>query len=153
MKAVIIDTFNGEGYSEPTIKVSQLRNSVETLNIINEMRLTYCENKYAESEMKGDNEGDVILFLDAEEDSGSIHIMDLPTPEFYIIQIKPQINEVKFWLKMPTMETALETLSEFIVNSNDFGFDEDDVEDYDGEDFFGSHAEDGEFYYFKIVQG
>lgn len=155
MKTLIVDTFNGEGYSNPTIKVSHLRNSTETLEIIDDMRMTYCQEEYVEEEIDGDNKGDVILCLNAEEDQGSIHIMDLPDSQFYIVQVRPQINEVKFFVKMPTKEKALETLKEYVIYDDKYGFDEDDVEDYDGEDFFGSHANnlDCEYYHFEIVQG
>ncbi len=154
MKALIVDTFNGEGYSEPTIKVSNVRNSVEALEIIDDMRLSYGDD-FIEKEIDGDNKGDVILTLDDGEDQGAIHIMDLPTSEFYILKIDPQVNDVKFYAKMPTMEKALETLKDIIEDESTYGWDECDVEDYDGEDFFGSHADnlDCNFYYFKIVQG
>lgn len=152
MKTLIVDTFNGEGYSEPDIQVSNLRNSTETLEIVDQMRLSYGD-EYIESQTEGDNKGDVILNIDNGEDQGSIHIMDIPTPEFYIVQIRPQINEVKFWVKMPTMEKALETLEEHIVNDTSFGWDEDELEEYEtGQDFFSAHGQE-EFYYFKIVQG
>ncbi len=154
MKALIVDTFNGEGYSGPTIKVSNVRNSVEALDIIDDMRLSYGDD-FIEKEIDGDNKGDVILTLDDGEDQGSIHIMDLPTSEFYIIQVRPQINEVKFFVKMPTMKKALEVLKEYVVYDDKYGFDEDDIEDYDGEANFGSHADnlDCEYYHFEIVQG
>ncbi len=154
MKALIVDTFNGEGYSEPTIKVSNVRSSVEALEIIDDMRLSYGDD-FIEKEIDGDNKGDVILTLDDGEDQGAIHIMDLPTSEFYILKIDPQVNDVKFYAKMPTMEKALETLKDIIEDESTYGWDECDVEDYDGEDFFGSHADnlDCNFYYFKIVQG
>ena len=151
MKVLLVDTFNGEGYSDPMVKVSNIRNSVETLEIIDDMRLSYGDD-FIEKQIDGDNKGDVILALDDGEDEGSIHIMDLPTSEFYVVQVRPQINEVKFWVKMPTMETALSTLKKYIVNDETFEWDEDDIEDYDGEDHFGSHGKE-EFLYFKIVQG
>ena len=154
MKVLLVDTFNGEGYSEPTIKVSSIRNSVEALEIIDDMRLSYGDN-FIEEQIEGDNKGDVVLTFDDGEDQGAIHIMDLPTSEFYIVKIDPQVNDVKFYAKMPTMETALETLKDIVEDDATYGWDECDVEDYDGEDFFGSHSDnlDCNFYYFKIVKG
>lgn len=153
MKALIVDTFNGEGYSEPTIKVSQERSSSETLRITQEMINSYGDEFTQENKI-GEN-GDVFITFDDGEDQGSIHIMDLPTSEFYIIQVRPQINEVKFFVKMPTMKKALEVLKEYVVYDDKYGFDEDDIEDYDGEANFGSHADnlDCEYYHFEIVQG
>ena len=150
MKAVIIETFNGEGYSEPEFKVVENRASTQTIKLIEDLRSPYLE--FVEDQIDGHNKGDVILTYDNDEDQGSIHVMDLPTNEFYIVQVRPQVNEVKFWVKMPTMETALSTLKEHIVNDETFEWDEDDVEDYDGEDYFGSHGKE-EFLYFKIVEG
>ena len=150
MKTIIVETFNGEGYSEPVFRMTPQRNHIKTIEAIEEARLTFGDD-YLEEQVNGDREGDVILTYDNEEDQGSIHIMDLPTNEFYIVKVSPQVNEVKFYSKMPTMETALETLKD-IVHDKDFSFDEYEIEEYDGEDFFGSHGED-EFLYFKIVQG
>tara|TARA_R110000765_G_scaffold76456_1_gene149797 strand:- start:428 stop:880 length:453 start_codon:yes stop_codon:yes gene_type:complete len=150
MKAVIVETFNGEGYSEPEFKVVENRASTQTIKLIEDLRSPYRE--FVENQIDGHNKGDVILTYDNDEDQGSIHVMDLPDSQFYIIQVRPQVNEVKFWVKMPTMETALSTLKEHIVNDETFEWDEDDVEDYDGEDYFGSHGKE-EFLYFKIVEG
>lgn len=154
MKVLIVDTFNGDGYSEPTVKVSNERSSSETLSITQEMRNSYGD-EFTETALDGERKGDVILSFDDGEDQGAIHIMDLPTPEFYIVKIDPQVNKVKFYAKMPTMETALETLKDVVEDDATYGWDECDVEDYDGEDFFGSHADnlDCNFYYFKIVKG
>ena len=150
MKTLLVDTFNGEGYSEPTIEVVAERNNVDFMHSIEDMRSSYSPD-FLEKQIDGDKKGDVILTYDNDEDQGSIHIMDIPTPEFYIVQVKPQINEVSFYVKMPTIETALSTLQD-IVNNEELCFDEDDIEEYDGEDFFGSHGKE-EFLYFKIVQG
>ena len=154
MKVLLVDAFNGEGYSEPDIKVSNLRNSIETLKIIEDMILSYGDG-FVEKEMDGHYKDAVILSFDDGEDAGSIHIIDIPTNEFYVVQVQPQTNEVKFYVKMPTREKALEVFKEYLVYDDKYGFEEDDVENYDGEDFFGSHANnlDCEYYYFKIVQG
>lgn len=152
MKAVVVDVFNGEGYSEPTVTVVENRASIETLRAVEEARLTYCPEDYLEEFECA--EADVeFTFTEREgDDAGAIHIKSLPVEsKVYILLIQPDTLSVSIYGAYDSKEQAMAQL-ESEMNKESNAYDIDDIEDYDGEDVFASHGNDG-FDYFKIVQG
>ena len=151
MKAVVVDVFNGEGYSEPTVTVLE-KDSKEMFEAIETARLSYGDS-FEESEGAGEeNYKDVVYSFEGEEDSGAIHVIDLLIPEkVYIIHVQPDECKASIYGVYDTMEEAKSQLVHE-MNKESNAYDIDDIEDYDGEDVFSSHGNDG-FDYFQIIQG
>ncbi len=152
MKVAIVDVQNGEGYSEPTIQIAE-KSSLKSLEIIAEMMETYGQDDWNKT-MVSDESDSVVCSIEgkghSEGDGGAIHIIDIPTYLVSIIHVEPDICSASLTSSHDTVEEAVAELTRIVNGDLKLIFEEDDVEEYDGELNFGSHHDDG-FSYFEIV--
>jgi len=134
---VLVETFNGQGYSEPTIKQSE-DVFKDTLEMMKEY-VGFFEIEIAEG----------TLCFDNGIDQGCIQCLDLPYDGFTLLRVLPDINEVFVDTRFAKLKSAKKYLKE-IVNDGAF-VEEDEVEEYDENHmYFGGHTDNG-FEYWAIV--
>lgn len=135
---ILVDTFNGEGYSNP--KVIQ---SNDVFKDITDIMKEYGTDFKVEITEDGN------IAFDNNIDQGSIHKLDVLYDGYTILVINPDVNKVSIKSHFNTLAEAKEELGK-VVNSGIY-VDEDEIDEYDDDDIsFGGHTDDG-FSYLEIV--
>lgn len=141
-----VETFNGEGYSEPNLKVCDFK---DIKDISNKWMENYGDD-YEKNVNSLNSEYILDITFNGEEDSGRLIFMKIEPNKYYLLKVMPDMNETEIVDSYTTLEEAKQTLLE-IINDEDSGFEQDDVDDYDGELSFGSHTDDG-YEYYEIIK-
>jgi len=142
---VIVNTVNGEGYSEPTVKYSN--NYAKAVKEYLEQAKMF---EYGGWE-KGNAKTNIVEYING-DDAGTVHLLSFDT-QFAIIEINPDTNNAFINYKAKTYIEATKELRK-MVNVKKGIFESDDVQEWNDDevDNFGSHSElaDG-FVYYEIV--
>ena len=139
---VVIDVFNGEGYSSPSIFVSS--NKEITKNKFAE----FCRSYNADF-MRIET-SDTEISFEGHNDSGRVFILDIPEDKFTLIKLQPDVCHGIVLESFTSLGDAKAKLSGFV---NSGIFDEDDVNDFEDELLFGSHDIKGDegFVHYQII--
>lgn len=156
-KIALVDVFNGEGYSEPTVVVVEDL-SKTMFRQIEEMRSSYGTDDFEEVQ-----EGELEDYSPtvhtafnginhSADDNGAIHVVEIPKGRVLLLLLQPCECEVKVFGDFATKEEAFEAMKvEIYKESNKY--DSDDIAEFEDEkyeDCFSSHGHDS-FDYYKIV--
>jgi len=139
-KYALVCTTNGENYSEPVIEV--IEGIDDTIKRINHYRNEASE--YAQEE-KND---ELDYSFDFMPDSSRVQAFKIPSDRHILLEIKPDINDVSIYSSYVNKRDCIHTIKYLI---NEHAFEEDDINDYDGEDSFGSHDNDRGYIHLQIV--
>ena len=139
-KYVLVATTNGEGYSDVIVEV--IEGIDATISRINHFRNEATE--YAQ-ETKYD---ELDYGFDFMPDSSRIQAFKIPSDRFTLLEIKPDINEVAIYSTYSEKKDAKATM-QYLMEI--YRFAEDDVNDYDEEDSFGSHEENKGYIHLEII--
>ena len=156
-KIALVDVFNGEGYSDPTVKVVE-GGSEYMFSSIEEMRISYGEDDFkqvADEDLK-DYSDTVHIAMDgighSEDDNGAIHVIEIPKDKVVILLLQPCECEAKIFGTYDTMEDARKSLKEEVYKESN-GYDSDEIEEWEEEeitDSFSAHGKDS-FDHYEIV--
>jgi len=131
---IVIETFNGEGYSNP--QLYKEKNEENALSRIEALMYNYDEESFEVSRID-----DFSYTFDDGQDQGAIQVIEV-TDNYNLIEVQPDVNEVYQINVFDTLEEALEELAGEVISTERM-FDQEDINDYDGELHFGSHSNEG----------
>lgn len=140
---IVVDVFNGEGYSEPSVsKISK----DDWLPFICEKLEEYS----GKSDFKGYGAERVEFSYNSGEDNAALTLLEKPADKVMLVRIEPDICTVHA-TNYGSYDEAMAELVD-IVSNKENGFDEDDVADFlaGGLKEFASHGDDG-FRYYEII--
>ena len=143
------ETFNGEGYSDPTLGVCS---ESEIIGIVNNWSESYGD-EFTKNINRLDDEYKLdISFVDSEEeDAGRLIFKSVEPNKFYLVVVSPDVNETHIDEPHNTLEEAMDELDQ-IIHSEYYNFEQDDVDEYDGGLVFGSHNEDTGYEHYEIIK-
>jgi hypothetical protein len=142
------ETYNGEGYSDPTLGVCK---DGEIIDIFKNFAEHYPDDEWTKNVNHTDGYKLDVSFVDhEEEDAGRIIFTSVEPNKYYLVVVSPDVNETNIGDPFSTIEEVKDELDQ-IIHSENYTFDSDDVEDYDGGLVFGSHTDDG-YEHYEIIK-
>jgi hypothetical protein len=143
------ETFNGDGYSDPTLGVCK---EGEIIDVFKKFSEHYTDGEWTKNVNHTDGYKLDVSFVDHdEEDAGRIIFNSVEPNKYYLVLVTPDVNETFIDDPHDTLEEALDELDQ-IVHNEDYDFDEDDVDEYDGGLSFGSHNNDTGYEHYEIIK-
>jgi len=145
-RVVLVDVWNGEGYSSPVVKEIST-NPNEIAKAVRDIADSYNDVTFNE-------ESDTFISLNYDDEENNASIFTLETNDFnkMLIKIMPDICSVEILDTDPNENKLLEKMHKLIKEGN---FEEDDVDGYflnpEGTFQFGSHDDDSGFVHYEIV--
>jgi len=155
-KIALVDVFNGEGYSDPTVKVVE-DCSQEMFDSIEEMRTSYGGDDFEQVEGELEDYSDTVHMAfngigHSEDDNGAIHVIEIPKGRVLLLLLQPCECEVKVFGTYDSKEEAEIAMKEEVYKDSN-GYDSDEVEEWEEEeitDSFSAHGKDS-FDFYKII--
>jgi len=142
-RRILIETFNGEGYSNPQIiKIGNQKDLDKKFKILLE--------EYASDEFESEWGSDYNVTFDNKTDQGAIQLIEVDRIKKALIQIKPDINKVVILKESEDINELLLLLEETTEENN---FEDDDLAEYalcEAKHILSSHGDNG-FYHLEII--
>ena len=144
--SVVIDTFNGAGYSD--VETITCKTHMEVLHAI-DLHLASYSSEDLDNLTKND---EFDFTIPVAKDHGRVQVLALPN-NFNIIEVKPCTNEAKLIAHFDEECDVLKELEILLVGTK-YSFEDDDITDWlqNTDDKFGSHSNDGDFIFLKIIK-
>lgn len=155
MNYIMVESTNGQGYSEPTFKVVNDENKAM---FITQAMLGYGGMKVKVTQINplktqieyGHDE------TESYADCGMVELLPIKNEnDWYIVCLLPDVNDAQICFCYDTCDDAQEQLSR-IVNDNilNHDFEEDDVKEYESDNMsFGSHDNEIGYVCYQIIGG
>ncbi len=138
-KYILIELFNGEGYSSPfTVRVNNQAYFEQQLALLRESYNEFKETKVSNIEYT----------YSFQNSNGLIKLIQTPPDKFTLLELQPDVCEIKILKYYDTKQEALNELQQLITTGD---FEQDDVDDYDGEFSFDSHSEEVGYIHYQII--